>query len=1134
MLSTILPICVGVVKVVLRLQDPSPPNLADAIDDLSGMYDRVGNELERRKLARHTEDLVDEVARHLSAEIQVEYPHLDPDDLVIAVAEVASRLQVLLPLSRTDRVAVLQSANPAIHLYEQVAKGAALDVGKRALGEQIESLSQTILRNACHSIVAIMRKQPELSVDMLAESLRSTGQLSGLVEDVRSALHDIPRRVGDHYASQALETEDRVHRDFTTEYLRAVVDEYDRLELYGLDLEWDVVHYSLTLSYVTLRLGSNVPQSGAKSLSEALSNPGVTYLRGPAGSGKTTILQWLSVNLARRRLPPTFRSMATRIPFVLRLRNYADIPLPPFEELGAITTSAVLLPEPAGWVHRVASRGDAVMLLVDGIDEFPEARRAELVDWLRTAYRVLRDPVIVVTGRASAEKSAQAIAAAFRRVWNDFDIQPMARDEIRSFVLHWHKAANAGRRDRDQAEEAIRIADSLSGSREYRLLASTPLLCAALCALFYVRRGAVPSSRIEVYQTLIRLMLSQRDSQRGVSVDALPLDAYQRQFVLEELANFMLVNNLSEVARDRAEMCVERALAAVPGPNDASSVLNGLLRRSGVIREPSNGQVDFVHRTFLEYLAAESHVRLDNIESLAEHADDPNWAETAILAGSLANVSQYRSLALKVMGKGKRSGEGDRPADWLVAIAAGLLRTRRSRVADVDRELELVLGRALPPVTTEQVRSIVAAGEGLFPELVSSLQGDDSFAAGGPASSEIVSATIRALGEHGGERALEALSSLPGSLRLRHIQDLLAVWVWFNLVEFRSAVLADLSPSSPTPAILSTSKVFHLLSDLSKNFEWRAVIEYAEPTLFDDCQGAPLSSLVVRHVDAVEDERVLSCRFVEGLVAPRQIVLYDAPSFAPEHVGENMAELVSIEIELKGGFADLRTLNRADALQALSISGRGEIRDASGAAEGLRVNELSVRGVIEVSSGVVVVARHVQIHWLDYEDILFSISDSLHEIDLTEILGLKDFEFLLEASAVSSVSVSDCGDLRDLAALLSLPRLSHLEIRGRSDINDAEMLAHLEEVVEVVVLDWELESLIHRGRERPESIDGLATFNEFGLGTTELDDWLGDVSEAAMPSISKRDEPTRAELRAIEDEEEEMYFDGPLDSNDLD
>src|SRR2546430_10159569 len=57
-----------------------------------------------------------------------------------------------------------------------------------------------------------------------------------------------------------------------------------------------------------------------------------------------------------------------------------------------------------------------------------------------------------------------------------------------------------------------------------------------------------------------------------------------------------------------------------------------LLLRSGLLREYSAGQVDFVHKTFQEYLAAKRIVETDSIEMLARHATDDSYREVIVMA----------------------------------------------------------------------------------------------------------------------------------------------------------------------------------------------------------------------------------------------------------------------------------------------------------------------------------------------------------------------------------------------------------------------------------------------------------------------------------------------------------------------
>ena len=61
---------------------------------------------------------------------------------------------------------------------------------------------------------------------------------------------------------------------------------------------------------------------------------------------------------------------------------------------------------------------------------------------------------------------------------------------------------------------------------------------------------------------------------------------------------------------------------------DAAPTLRYLLERSGVIREPVVGRIDFVHRTFQEYLAGKQAAEKHLMEFLVRNAHlDQCWAD---------------------------------------------------------------------------------------------------------------------------------------------------------------------------------------------------------------------------------------------------------------------------------------------------------------------------------------------------------------------------------------------------------------------------------------------------------------------------------------------------------------------------
>lgn len=1046
LLALLIPAGAAVVKIALRLSDPTAPNVADTIDDFSGLYARVTDEVQRRRLTRQAQDLVDEVARRLARELEAEYHSIDDRDLIPAISEVVMAANAVFPLTSQDRVDIVSHENPPAALFKLIESRSHIRDWERQHGDRVSGLAKAILLDVCHNAAAIIRKHPDLSIDMLASLAQKAEDLARLVDDVRDSLSSIPQRVGGISVDSARARVTAEMEEFTVEYLRSVASRFDQLQLYGLDLGLATIPYSLTTSYVPLRLADDASPAHHAHLGRALGSHAFVYLRGPAGSGKTTVLQWLAVGMCRRTLPIGYGRIATRVPLVVRLRNHADGPLPRLTELPRLTAPNTSIEEPAGWL-RHTSGSEGFVLLIDGVDEFPEERTSELLTWLHELTQGLKLAAVVIAGRPSAQSVPRAVDKRYRAA--TLDIQPMNREQIRSFVIHWHISV-AGRKR--PVADALRAADLLCGAREYRTLASTPLLCAAMCSLFYAKNGNLPSSRIAIYETLVRLLLVQRDAERGIRLDRIDLDGDQMRFVLEQFAMFMLSNNLTEIDLERAVPVVERALLSVPVPVDAMHLLRALLRRSGIIREPAEGKVDFVHRAFLEFLAARAHVDLDSVEALAGRADDQNYADATILAGGLANTSQFRAMVNLVVKRGN-AHDDVRPPAWLARLAAGLLTVRRTRVDATETMLLQILHRSLPPDSDEMVRAVASAGESLFEPLVEAVVG--SFRAS--LTPALPGALIRALGEHGGDRALAALKQIPGDIRLAFLDDLLAVWTWFDPLNFAIELLQDLVPDTRTVARLSTSRVFPLLELLHPNFIWIATLPYPEASLAADCVGAPLDTLEINHLDVLDDEDARQCTFVATLSGPRQITLRNATGFAASRLGQDSARVEELKVELTGGEFSLSALDQASGLRRLEISGASLKRlPGSGSFSWGPSQEqftLTLRDGVEVDPGVSLHAPVVALRNVGQDALLAVCTPALQSLAVHHHAETLDLEPLAAATRLKAASIQNCSDVAHMSAMASLRGLEVLEIRGDCHIDDSQALVEISESATELVVD---------------------------------------------------------------------------------
>lgn len=293
-------------------------------------------------------------------------------------------------------------------------------------------------------------------------------------------------------------------------------------------------------------------------------------LRGVAGSGKTTLVQWLAVTAARGE-------RGDRIPFVLPLRTLVRRPdgLPAPDAFLAAARVPFHATQPDGWSDRVlgAARG---LLLVDGIDEIPERDRERTRRWLRELLDVYPGNQWLVTSRPSAVRDDWLTPDGF----TELALTPMSRDDVTAFIRRWHTAARLDAPDTDRLDGYEHSLLTAVGTKpDLGRLATNPLMCGLICALHRDRRGYLPHGRQELYDAALSMLPSRRDEERDMFAPDRPGGIHLTELpqiqLLQRLAYWLIRNNQSEMDRDRAERIVADVLpSSRPPPRRAT------LRRS--------------------------------------------------------------------------------------------------------------------------------------------------------------------------------------------------------------------------------------------------------------------------------------------------------------------------------------------------------------------------------------------------------------------------------------------------------------------------------------------------------------------------------------------------------------------------
>jgi len=288
-------------------------------------------------------------------------------------------------------------------------------------------------------------------------------------------------------------------------------------------------------------------------------------------------------------------------------------------------------------------------VLVDGVDELAPDRRHEARHWLRSLIVAFPRARFVVTSRPSAVDPDWLVAEGF----GSASLLPMTAADVRVFVTRWHEAMRSQLADEaarvELANYAVWLLEQFAVRQHLRKLAGYPLLCALLCALHRDRRGDLPDNRMELYDTALQMLLERRDAERRL-IPVPGLSRTRKALLLGDLAYWFLRNGLVDAAVPRAVDRIASRLVAMPEvAASPEEVYRHLLERTGLLREPVEGRVDFVHRTFQDHLAAKAVVDADDIGALVANAHLDQWHEVVVVAAGHASSARRDELLERML-----------------------------------------------------------------------------------------------------------------------------------------------------------------------------------------------------------------------------------------------------------------------------------------------------------------------------------------------------------------------------------------------------------------------------------------------------------------------------------------------------
>ncbi|RSM64177.1 NACHT domain-containing protein [Kibdelosporangium aridum] len=750
----------------------------------------VFDDYKRRKLSREIEAMCDAVAERLEAFYSGEWSGLEDAERALAMEAV---VDAFAKADLSDGAFFEVDADPvklARHLRSTMPRTPPMSAAGEALYDRLLAESCTIYAQIAVHLASFTPRG-------IAESLSRMSKLRNQVEQL---LDRLPMRSLDAPAGTDQDEE------FLRRYLNYVSTTLDHIELFGVHTRNFRPQTSLSVAYVSLTVsvdnrraslssaiaGENLPETNTLRVEQALAGSTRTLLTGEPGSGKTTLLQWLAITAARGAFKADLAMWNGLVPFFVRLRSYTGSRMPAPEQFLDSCPFAALTPP--GWVHRVLTDGQA-LLLVDGVDELPVSERNAVRDWLRTLVQTYPDNKIVVTARPAAATPAWLQHEGFTPA----ALERMSNRDVRELIAYWHAAIrSAGHLPCQEHElpgyERALLA-KLETSTPLQTLATNPLLCSLLCALNLDQHTALPPDRMGIYAAALDMLLERRDVERRIASDV-SLIIRNKLHLLQYLAWRLSLNNRTELTRKDAVQRITERLATMSMPTEqAESIVDHLLQRSGVIREPAVDKIDFVHRTFQEYLTAAEAAEHGDVGLLIDRAHLDAWRETVILAAGHANKPVRHELLAGLL---DRADTEPRNARTLRLLAAACLETAGPLDADLRARVEECLAGLVPPRRSAEARSLASVGRVLLKHVP-----HDSSAM----TEAQTKATIEAIAWVGGDEALEILSKYARRAPSNLHRPFAALAKYFDPRKYADLVLSHLAEFLDDPWIYGKAEL---------------------------------------------------------------------------------------------------------------------------------------------------------------------------------------------------------------------------------------------------------------------------------------------------------------------------------------
>ncbi len=414
-------------------------------------------------------------------------------------------------------------------------------------------------------------------------------------------------------------------------------------------------------------------------------------LSGPPGSGKSTVLRCLALDLVRtpELFPAINDRLGARIPLLipfalwsrLTAKEQREVSLP--EVIRESFRAFVPLSELEAFVEALFD--ERLVLLIDGLDEYSDEQAGRTTLATIETFVRTHDVITIMTARPAGLRRLGLVSGH----WKTARLMELLPRQQRDFAVKL-----LGEEDGATTPVALRVDQffqQLEHNGRLQSLAGNPLLLHGLLSVA-ARQIILPNTRFHLFEKLIDILLEVHPNRRATA--AAEVESRTRMFSTDDVRREALAKLAFEVQARGADAGVDRGDARqvvedfLADLDDGPAWSNEHARRgareltdvdadtSGLLVERGPAELAFCHAAFREHLAGleiAAWTLEDQVSFVSGHAGEPRWrgAILALLQSLNRRADVERILA--AIG-GDRNGELD-STDRRLLLADGAFAT---------------------------------------------------------------------------------------------------------------------------------------------------------------------------------------------------------------------------------------------------------------------------------------------------------------------------------------------------------------------------------------------------------------------------------------------------------------------------